>query len=222
MSPVPDAPADLVAFPLREPDGGIAGPAFPRLLATLELWRPAFTDNRLLLIRDGTDTQRARAPRTIPRRHPRALSRILHVIADQLGMSLLGFGSCRAVFDLSSDCVLKVGFSQLGLCANQLEADIASRLPDALHARVYRAAPDGLWLVQERVEVAAVDMRCRDARQLRRALAAFLGCRPHLLDLHRGNVGRRADGTLVAVDLESFPRHGRRSPPAFPRYLAPG
>ncbi len=128
-----------------------------------------------------------------------------HEIADQLGLEAISFGFCRMVFALSPNRVLKVGYSRFGMRSNQLEAEAAHDLPRRLRATVYDVAPDGLWLVQERVDSAKrVDMRRKEARQLRDALERAFGRYVH--DFHSANVGRRVGGGLVIFDLEFLNR----------------
>lgn len=128
-------------------------------------------------------------------------------IADLCGLTFLGAGSCRFTLALSQSRVLKVGYSPHGMQANRLETEAAGRLPRNLHARVFVCAKDGLWLVQERVEplngrqwrknYAEVD---RIRRQMREAV----GQSP--TDAHFHNLGRRANGQVVLVDLEDLGR----------------
>ena len=128
-------------------------------------------------------------------------------IADLCGLEFLGAGSCRVTLALSHSRVLKVGYSPHGMQANRLEAEAAGRLPRVLHARVFACAEDGLWLVQERVE----PLNGRQWRQnyaeidrIRQQTWEAVGKCP--TDTHLRNLGRRANGQVVLVDLEDLGR----------------
>lgn len=164
-----------------------------RALTALEDWRSEFESDSIIYRRD----------RSGPRLNKRQVRKTCLQIAGQLGLEAISFGSCRMVFALDSQRVLKVGFSRYGMNANRLEAEASKLLPVSLHASVYDVAPDGLWLVQERVDCTEQpDMRSSEPRRLRSALRKAYG--HYINDLHFNNVGRRADGSLVVCDLETF------------------
>lgn len=164
-----------------------------RALTSLEDWRSEFESDSIIYRRDRSGSR-------LNKRHVR---KTFHEIADQLGLEAVSFGSCRMVFALDGRRVLKVGFSRYGMNANRLEAEASKILPVSLHAKVYDVAPDGLWLVQERVDCTEQpDMRSSEPRRLRSALRKAYG--HYVNDLHFNNVGRRADGSLVVCDLETF------------------
>ena len=179
------------------------------ILTVLEDWRSEFESDRIIAVRD-------RFPKGHDKDHVR---KIFFEIAAQLRLPAVSFGSCRMVFALDAARVLKVGFSRFGMRANRLEAGAARDLPRSLHAEVYEASPDGLWLVQERVTLdRSIDMRRHEARHLRRDLEMAVGRFIH--DFYSGNVGRKGDGSLVILDLEFLNRlTWPGSDPAARRYL---
>lgn len=138
----------------------------------------------------------------------------LEGLIESVGLPMLGVGSCRVVFEMGRRLVLKVGFTAMGMVANQRELDAYNAVGDVFCAKVLAVEPAGLWLVQERVEVPqrlkrATWMLVLNQVQRRYGYVCF--------DAHSQNFGRRPNGDLVLVDLE----HVSNLPPsAWPKLPA--
>lgn len=154
----------------------------------VEMLRPRIQEDRIAYFRDVREGD---------------LDDLLPDLADEIGLPLLGYGSARMVFALSDDKVLKVALTRYGMQANRRELFAATRLPQNLVAQVYEGDADGLWLVQERVQIlddASKDLRPRMwaiSNDIREIIPQAQS------DVHYGNFGYRRDGSLVMVDLES-------------------
>jgi len=161
------------------------------VLTVLEDWRSEFESDGIIKVRD----RRGRG-----RKDRRFVKKTFLDLAYDLDLQPVAYGSCRMTFVLDKGHVLKVGFSRFGMRANLRESWASSVLPTAIHAVVYAVAPDGLWLVQERVRRFRLDFRTRRARKLAQAIKQSTG--QAKIDPHKGNFGLREDGTVVMLDLE--------------------
>lgn len=116
----------------------------------------------------------------------------------------LGSGVSRRVFALSETLALKVdnlsdSWAHAG--SNETEwntyQDLCDRGAGDLVAKIHAHADDFSWLIVERVEGTAEDLGREDGfYDVRRTLQSEYG----IGDLHDGNMGRRHDGSWVAID----------------------
>ncbi len=163
-----------------------------RVLTALEDWRAEIEDDRLLL---PETTSTYAGPRRIPKK--------LRGLVESVGLPVIGLGSCRLVFemdDMGQRLALKVGFTQMGLYANQHEFEISQDLEKEMCATVYAMDDAGLWLIQRFVAIP----RHLPFRQFC-DLKSWIKEHGYIhWDAVRKNFGLLPDGRLVMVDLESL------------------
>lgn len=160
------------------------------ILGVLERWRPRVEADELLTVRDVKKED---------------LGNIFRALGGELGLPYLGCGSSRAAFAISLDRVLKVGYSRCGMQSNRREVVAAGRLPQDLYAKVHSCAPDGLWLVQERV-TAIEDWLGKGSYEEADCLRTEVehAVPDGVCDAIPENFGRLPNGRLELIDIESL------------------
>lgn len=86
------------------------------------------------------------------KKYPHASSENLTQFVKSLGLKPLGVGNQRSVFSIDDDHVIKIAWNDAGYQANSKEANpkVQSLLRNFV-PKVYRADPNGAWIVMDKV-----------------------------------------------------------------------